>query len=68
MVEDNLDILDVETSILRGQITKIEKDDPGGTKYTIEAITKDDKTLVATVGKFTTKVKFRIITVYEIKS
>ena len=33
MVEDNLDILDVETSILRGQITKIEKDDPGGTKY-----------------------------------
>ena len=68
MAEDNLDILDIETSILCGQITKIEKNDPRGTKYTIEGMIKDNKTFVATVGRFTTTGKYRIITVYEIKS
>ncbi len=67
MAEENLDISDIEISILRGKITKIEKDDPRGTKYTIKGITKNNKTLAATVGRFTTTGKYRIITVFEIK-
>ena len=36
MAEDNLGILDIESAILSGQITKIQRDDPRGTKYIIE--------------------------------
>lgn len=36
MAEDGLDILDFEQSILYGQISRIEKDDPRGTRYVIE--------------------------------
>ena len=32
MAEDNLDILDVEQAILGGQVVRIEKNDPRGTK------------------------------------
>ena len=67
MAEDNLDIFDIETSILTGQITRIEKDDPRGSRYTIEGIATDYKTPVGTVGRFTATGKYRIITTYEIK-
>lgn len=67
MAEDNLDIFDIETSILQGQITKIEKEDPRGAKYCIEGIANADKTVVGTVGRFTKTGKYRIITVYEIQ-
>jgi Domain of unknown function (DUF4258) len=52
MAEDNLDILDVEHAILDGQISRIEKGDPRGTKYVIEGFAVDGQTLVGTVGRF----------------
>ncbi len=67
MAEDNLDVFDVETSILTGKISKIEKDDPRGTRYLIEGTASDCATLVGSVGRFTPIGKYRIITVYEIK-
>ena len=33
MAEDLLTIMDVEESVLNGQIVRVEKDDPRGTKY-----------------------------------
>lgn len=36
MAEDDLDILDFEQSILYGRVSRIEKDDPRGSKYIIE--------------------------------
>ncbi|MBI1930145.1 DUF4258 domain-containing protein [Candidatus Poribacteria bacterium] len=67
MAEDKLRVVDIETSILTGQITKIEKGDPRGSKYTIEGFATYHKTRVGTVGRFTVTGKYRIITTYEIK-
>ena len=35
MAEDMLTILDVEEAVLRGQVIRVEKDDPRGTKYIV---------------------------------
>lgn len=51
MAEDNLGIPDVETAILNGQITKVERDDPRGTKYRIEGVGINQSTPVGTVGR-----------------
>jgi Domain of unknown function (DUF4258) len=66
MAEDNLDILDVEHSLFNGQIARIEKDDPRGTKYVVEGLAVDEQTLIGVVGRFTTAERYLIITVYEI--
>ena len=65
MAEDDLDILDVEQAVLNGQISRIEKDDPRGTKYVIEGTGMDQMTPVGVVGRFTGADRFLIITVYE---
>jgi len=66
MAEDSLDILDIEHCILTGPVSRIEKDDPRGTKYVIEGLAVDDQTPVGIVGRFTTTDRYLIITVYEI--
>jgi uncharacterized protein DUF4258 len=65
MAEDNLDIAEVECSILNGKILKVEKDDPRGTKYTVCG-TADQEILVGTVGRITETGRYLIVTVYEI--
>lgn len=66
MAEDELDIIDVENSILSGSVARIEKDDPRGPKYVIEGFATDQFTQVGVVGRFTTTGRFLIITIYEI--
>lgn len=66
MAEDFLDILDIETAILKGEIARIEKDDPRGIKYVIHGIAADGITPVGIVGRFTGTGRYLIITVYEI--
>jgi len=66
MAEDDLDILDVEQAVLNGKITKIEKDDPRGTKYVIEGTGADQITPVGVAGRFTGNDRYLIITVYEV--
>ncbi len=66
MAEEDLDILDIEEAMFSGKITRIEKDDPGGTKYVIEGVAKDGSTRIGIVGRFASKEYFLIITVYEI--
>jgi len=66
MVDDGLDILDIEHSIFVGQISKIEKDDPRGTKYTIRGEKLSGTVHVETVGRFTASGLYRIITTYAI--
>jgi len=41
MAEDDLDILDVEQAVLDAQITRTEKSDFRGTKYTIQGTAAD---------------------------
>lgn len=66
MAEDNLDITDVEQAILNGQIARIEKDDPRGTRYVVAGTGADGYTPVGTVGRFTETGRYLIVTVYEI--
>lgn len=66
MAEDDLDIVDVETSILNGRLVRSEKDDPRGTRHIVYGIGPDQKTLVGTVGRFTETSRYLIITVYRV--
>ena len=66
MAEDDLDIEDVEYVILNGRISKIERDDPRGTRYVLEGTAVNELTPVGVVGRFTTTGRYLIITVYEI--
>ncbi|MGK7874642.1 MAG: DUF4258 domain-containing protein [Xenococcaceae cyanobacterium] len=66
MAEDMLTILDVEEAVLSGQIIRVEKDDPRGTKYVVVGTALDRKTPVRVVGRFTSNGRYLIITVYEV--
>ncbi len=66
MAEDSLTILDIEEAMANGQIIRLEKDDPRGTKYIIVGTAKEGKTPVGIVGRFTTSARYLIITVYEV--
>ena len=66
MAEDNLDILDIEQTILNGRIERTEKGDLRGPKYTIEGTAMDQHTPVGVVGRFTDTGRYLVITVYEI--
>lgn len=66
MAEDLLTILDVEEAILSGQIIRVEKDDPRGTKYVVVGTALDRQTPVRVVGRFASNGRYLIITVYEV--
>lgn len=66
MAEDDLDIVDVETSILKSRLVRSEKDDPRGTRHIVYGIGPDQKALIGTVGRFTETSRSLIITVYRV--
>lgn len=68
MAEDRVDIFDVEAAILNGQITKIETNDPRGTRYTIIGTAVNKRTRVGIVGRFKETGIFLIITVYAVSN
>jgi hypothetical protein len=68
MAEDGLDIVDVENAVLTGRLSRLEKDDPRGTKYVIEGVAADGTTPVGVGGRFTSHGRYLIITVYEISN
>jgi len=66
MAEDDLDIVDIECSILNGAVTRIDRDDPRGTKYVVKGGAADEQTLVGTAGRFTSVARYLIITAYKV--
>ncbi|MEH2001469.1 MAG: DUF4258 domain-containing protein [Nostoc sp.] len=52
MAEDMLTILDVEEAVMRGQVIRVKKDDPRGTKYIVVGTALDQQTPVGIVGRF----------------
>src|SRR5947208_7613842 len=65
MAEEGLDILDFEQSILYGQISRIEKADPRGTKFVVEGPAIEEQISVGSVGRFVDD-RYLIITIYAI--
>jgi len=66
MAEDGLDIIDMESAVLHGHITRIEREDPRGTTYVIEGWASDQRTPVRVVGRFTGTGRYSIMTIYAI--
>lgn len=66
MDDDLLTLFDVENALLSGHITKVEKDDKPGPRYTVKGLAEDQKTEVGVVGRFSNTGVYIIITVYEI--
>ncbi len=66
MAEDMLTVMDVEEAVVSGQIIRVEKDDPRGTKYIVVGTALDQQTPVGVVGRFASNGRFLIITVYEV--
>lgn len=66
MAEDFLTILDVEEAALNGQVIRVEKDDPRGTKYVVVGTALDRQTSVGVVGRFAGSGRYLIITVYAV--
>jgi len=66
MAEDLLSILDVEEAVLSGQIIRVEKDDPRGTKYVLVGTALNQQTPVGVVGRFASNGRYLIVTVYEV--
>lgn len=67
MDEDGLDVLDVESAILTGDIDQVLTMDPRGTRYVVIGTATDQATPVAVVGRFVEYDQLLIITVYEMK-
>jgi hypothetical protein len=68
MAEDGLDIVDVEHAVLHGEITRIERDDPRGTKYVIEGMAANEPQFVGVVGRFVETGRYLVITVYALRN
>jgi len=66
MAEEHLDIFDVESAVLTGELTRTEKDDPRGTKCVVVGMAADRATPVGVVGRFVVAARFLIITVYVV--
>jgi hypothetical protein len=66
MAEDAQDIFDVEAAVLTGEIHRLERDDPRGTKCVIRGMSYDRRTSVGVVGRLVEAQRFLIITVYEV--
>ena len=66
MAEDGIDIVDVETAILNGKITKTEKGDPRGARHTVHGLGADGVTPVGSAGRFTEAGRYLIITAYKV--
>ena len=66
MDEDDLDVLDVESAILTGEIERVLTTDPRGTRYVVVGKGTDQETPVGVVVRFVEHDQLLIITVYEV--
>jgi hypothetical protein len=66
MDDDHLDVLDIESAILTGEIEQVLTADPRGTRYVIVGHATDESTTVGVVVRFVEHDQLLVITVYEI--
>lgn len=50
MAEDSLDILDVEHALFSGEVARIDKSDPRGTKYVVEGAAPNRQSAIGRRG------------------
>lgn len=67
MDEDRLDVLDVESALLTGQLEQTLTHDPRGPRYVVVGHGTDQRTLVGVVARFVKQDEVLVLTVYEVK-
>jgi len=67
MDDDNLDVLDVESAILTGEVDQVLTKDPRGTRYVVIGKATDQATPVGVVVRIVERDRVLVLTVYEIK-
>lgn len=67
MDDDQLDVLDVESAVLTGDIHSVLTKDPRGTRFVVVGTATDQVTQVAVVARFVEHDQLLIITVYELE-
>jgi hypothetical protein len=67
MDDDSLDVLDVESALLTGELEEVLTRDPRGTRYVVVGTACDQTTPVAVVVRFVEHDQLLVITVYEIR-
>jgi len=67
MNNDSLDVLDVESALLTGEIDRVLTKDPRGTRFVIIGGATDLETQVAVVVRFVEYDQILVLTVYEVK-
>jgi hypothetical protein len=67
MDADYLDVLDVESAILTGQVEQRLTKDPRGTRFVITGRATDETTVVSVVVRFVEHNGLLVLTVYEKK-
>jgi hypothetical protein len=65
--EDDLDVLNLESAILTGEIDQVLTMDPRGTRYVVIGNATDLTTRVGVVARFVPNEKLLIVTVYQIE-
>jgi len=65
MEDDNLDVLDVESAVLTGEVEQMLTRDPRGTRYFVLGTATDRETPVGVVLRFVESDQVLIVTVYE---
>ena len=64
LAADGLTVIDLESAVLTGEISRIQEDDPRGTRYTVTGLAADLTTPVSVVGRFLPDGRWLVITVY----
>ncbi len=64
---DDLDVLDLESAILTGEIERIFTADPRGTRYVVIGKATDQQTSVGVVVRFVQHNQLLIITAYAVE-
>ena len=66
MAEDDLDMLDIEEAVLNGRVVRRQQQRSTAAKIQSRGLALDGEKVVGVVGRFNSKSRFLIITVYEI--
>ena len=66
LAADGLTVIDLESAVLRGEIGRVQEDDPRGTRYTVTGVASDLTTPVSVVGRFLPDGRWLVITVYVV--
>lgn len=65
-VIDELLVVDIQTAVLTGQITRVHRGDPRGVRYTVVGTGTDGEAPAGVVVRFAGRERCRVLTVFRV--